>query len=87
METTSILTLIQTVGFPIAMCGAMAWYVKYTEDQHREDRNGQNDRHAREMKEISDALDNNTAALHAIERALAVLSYSNGKGGVNNEGD
>ena len=74
MDASGIVTLIQSVGFPIAMCGVMAWYVKYTEDRHREDRNGQNERHAKEMKEVSDALDNNTAALHAIEKALAVIA-------------
>ena len=74
MDANGIVSLIQSVGFPIVVCGVMAWYVKYCEDRHREDRNGQNARHAEEMKEVSDALRNNTAALHAIEKALVVLS-------------
>lgn len=78
MDANGIITLIQSVGFPIAMCGVMAWYVKYTEDRHREDRNGQNERHAKEMNEVSTALDNNTAALHAIEKALAVMEAKRG---------
>ena len=72
MDGNAIITIIQTVGFPIAMCGAMAWYVKYTEDKHREDRNGQNERHAREMESINRAIDNNTDALRALEKAIAV---------------
>lgn len=80
MDANGIITLIQSVGFPIAMCGVMAWYVKYTEDRHREDRNGQNERHAKEMHEVSTALDNNTAALHAIEKALAVMETKRAAG-------
>ena len=72
MEGSGLVTIIQTVGFPIAMCIAMGWYVKYTEDKHREDRNGQNERHAREMESVSKAIDNNTEALHSLEKAIAV---------------
>lgn len=76
MDGNAIITIIQTVGFPIAMCGAMAWYVKYTEDKHREDRNGQNERHAREMESVNRAIDNNTDALRALEKAIAVKEVS-----------
>lgn len=72
MDGNAIITIIQTVGFPIAMCGVMAWYVKYTEDKHREDRNGQNERHAREMESVNRTIDNNTDALRALEKAIAV---------------
>lgn len=72
MDGNSLVTIIQTVGFPIAMCVAMGWYVKYTEDKHREDRNGQNERHAKEMESVNKAIDNNTTALHALEKAIAV---------------
>ena len=72
MDGNAIITIIQTVGFPIAMCGVMAWYVKYTEDKHREDRNGQNERHAREMESVNKAIDNNTDALRALEKAIAI---------------
>lgn len=72
MDTNALVTIIQTVGFPIAMCGAMAWYVKYTEDKHREDRNGQNERHTREMESVNRAIDNNTEALKALEKTIAV---------------
>ena len=68
----SVVQIIQTVGFPIAMCIAMGWYVKYTEDRHREDRNGQNERHAKEMESINQTIDNNTEALRALEKAIAV---------------
>lgn len=67
-----VVTIIQTVGFPIAMCIAMGWYVKYTEDKHREDRNGQNERHAKEMETVNKAIDNNTEALRSLEKTIAI---------------
>lgn len=69
---SGIVTVIQTVGFPIAMCVAMGWYVKYTEDKHREDRNGQNERHTKEMESVNRAIDNNTEALRLLEKTIAV---------------
>ena len=77
MDTNALVSIIQTVGFPITMCLAMGWYVKYTEDRHREDRNGQNERHAKEMESVSAAIDNNTAALHSLEKAIAVKEARN----------
>ena len=69
---SGVVTIIQTVGFPIAMCVAMGWYVKYTEDKHREDRNGQNERHAKEMETVNKAIDNNTEALRSLEKTIAI---------------
>lgn len=37
MNVNDIATLVSSIGFPIVMCGAMAWYVKYMSDQHKED--------------------------------------------------
>ena len=37
MNVNDIATLVSSIGFPIVMCGAMAWYVKYMSDQHKQD--------------------------------------------------
>lgn len=37
MNVNDIATLVSSIGFPIVMCGAMAWYVKYMSDQHKSD--------------------------------------------------
>lgn len=29
---SDLTTIVSTVGFPIAMCGVLAWYVKYLTD-------------------------------------------------------
>lgn len=72
MQAADIVTIIQSVGFPIVMCLAMGWYVKYTEDKHREDRNGQNERHAREIETVSKTIENNTEALRSLEKTIAI---------------
>lgn len=57
------LQAITTVGFPIVMCGAMAYYVKYVTDKHQDEVSKLNDQHKEEMLNIVKALDNNTLAL------------------------
>lgn len=52
MDFNSITQLISSVGFPIAMCAAMGWYVKYITDKHHT-----------EMNEVTEAINNNTLAL------------------------
>lgn len=63
MDANTIITVISTVGFPIVMCGAMAWYVKYVTDKHREEVNILNEQHKKEMEEVTTAINNNTIAL------------------------
>ena len=55
MDASSIVTVVSQVGFPIAMCLVMAWYVKYTNDQHKE-----------EIVKITEALNNNTLAVQKL---------------------
>lgn len=55
MDVSSIVTVVSQVGFPIAMCLVMAWYVKYTNDQHKE-----------EIDKITEALNNNTLAVQKL---------------------
>lgn len=68
------LNVFQTVGFPVAMCLLTAYYVKYTGDNHREEMTAQRQefltslsestaKHESEIKNFSDALNNNTAII------------------------
>lgn len=59
MDIANISQLVSSVGFPIAMCGLMAYYIKYTEDRHREEVSG-----------LRDALNNNTTVLQKLVDAL-----------------
>lgn len=70
MTTQDIVTLIQSVGFPIVMCSLMAWYVKYIADKNREQITAEREAHKQEMSEVVAAVNNNTVV---IEKLLTKL--------------
>lgn len=63
MDASALISAVTTLGFPIVMCGAMAYYVKYITDKHREEVVKLNEQHKQEMLDIIKAVDNNTIAL------------------------
>ena len=66
MDIQTVLTAISTVGFPIACCVGMGWYVKYTTDKNREDLTTLNALHKEEMSTVTTAINNNTLALQKL---------------------
>lgn len=66
MDVNGIVSIITTVGFPIVMCGGMAWYVKYITDRNREDIAAERAQHDAEMKDVTTAINNNTLALQKL---------------------
>lgn len=66
MDIPNIISAVTTVGFPIVMCGAMAYYVKYITDKNREQIENINEKHATEINEITTAINNNTLALQKL---------------------
>lgn len=58
--------LVSTLGFPIVMCGAMAWYVKYSTDESNKRIDSLNENHRGEVNSIKDALNNNTLVLQKL---------------------
>lgn len=64
MTPDAIVNLITTVGFPIVCCGGLGWWVKYTTDKEREERIKMTEEHRNEMKEVTQALNNNNLALN-----------------------
>lgn len=63
MDWNILMQSVSTFGFPIVMCGAMSYYVKYITDKHREEVRNLNEQHKEEMMDIVKAVDNNTIAL------------------------
>lgn len=61
MDVGSIMQGISTVGFPIAMCLVMMWYIKDTSDKHKE-----------ESLKFTDALNKNTLVLQKLCDAIGV---------------
>lgn len=70
VDANGIITLIQSVGFPIVMCGLMAWYVKYITDKNREEITQEREAHKQEMSQVITAINNNTIV---IEKLIAKL--------------
>ena len=66
MDANLIIQLISTFGFPIVMCGVMAWYVKYITDKHRDEVSTLNANHKAEMDGVKDAIANNTLAIQKL---------------------
>lgn len=58
--------IVSTLGFPIVMCGAMAWYVKYSTDESNKRIDALNSTHKEEVTSIKDALNNNTLVLQKL---------------------
>lgn len=66
MDINAVVTAISAVGFPIVCAIAMAWYVKYTTDKHREEITKLNTEHKQEMTEITKAINNNTLVIQKL---------------------
>lgn len=59
MDFNAIIQGISTVGFPIAMCLILMWYINKNAEMHKT-----------EMDKMSDALKNNTVALMQLSAKL-----------------
>lgn len=67
MDYTS---LIGSLGFPIAACFAMAYYVKYTGDRYTKQIDEIRKSHEREVDTLSEILQNNTLAIQKLIEKL-----------------
>ena len=75
-----IATLITTVGFPIAACVGMGFYIKYIEDRHRDERTNIIATEAEFQKQMSETVQNNTLALqHLGDLITRELDRDDGK--------
>lgn len=52
MDINTLIQLVGSLGFPIVACGALFWRMVKSDEQHKA-----------EMNKMSEALNNNTAAL------------------------
>ena len=59
MDVNGIVQMIQSVGFPIAMCLTLAWYVKYQQKKKK-----------KTLENLTTVLNNNTIALTKISEKL-----------------
>lgn len=61
-----VLTIISTVGFPIAACIGMGWFVKYQTDMNNKNINQMRTEQLDQIKIMTNAVNNNTKALQQL---------------------
>lgn len=59
IDVNAVVTLVQTLGFPIVCCAALFYRMIKESENHKE-----------EMNKVTDALNNNTQALIRLEESL-----------------
>lgn len=59
IDANTVVTLVQTLGFPIVCCVALFYRMIKESENHKE-----------EMNKVTDALNNNTQALIRLEESL-----------------
>lgn len=74
METANaVVQLISTVGFPIVMCGVMGYYVKYLNDEHKEEISKINDQHREEVEKLTTTIENNTIVMEKLSSKIDTI--------------
>lgn len=71
MDINAFTQIISSFGFPIVACLLMGWYVKDTNDKHREEVAHLNENHKTEMNDIKEALNNNTIAIQQLTTLIS----------------
>ena len=70
MDLQAIMTLISSVGFPIAMCLLLMYYIKYREEQNTIQTKELNESYERREETMRKSIDNNTEALNRLAEKL-----------------
>ena len=73
-----VIQVISCLGFPIAACIGLAFYVKYIVDSYREEVKDLRKEHQEEIGKITDALNNNTEAITKLTFKLDKEGYFDG---------
>ena len=72
-----IIQIISTLGFPIACCLALGWYVKMLTGNFRDDIKEIQKEHKDEIAKVTDALNSNTIVIQKLcdklEQALELV--------------
>lgn len=65
-----VLQVIQTVGFPIACCVFLGYYIKRQNEEYREDVQNITEKYEKAIDKFSKSIDKNTLVLTALETRL-----------------
>ena len=65
-----ILQIIQTVGFPVACCVFLGYFIKKQNDEYREDVRNITEKYENAIDRFSKSIDKNTIVLTSLEARL-----------------
>ena len=63
MEANTIIQIVSSLGFPIAMCGALFWYMVKQREAHKE-----------ETDHLKDTINENTKVLAELTTLIKILT-------------
>lgn len=66
MDTNTLITMINSLGFPIVACIGMAWFFVKVNDNYRADIKEMNSQHKEEMDKMTRAINNNTMVIQKL---------------------
>ena len=67
-----VINLIQTIGFPIAACVFLGYYIKTQNSQYREDVQTLTEKYEAAIDKFSKSIDKNTEVLNRLEAKLNI---------------
>ena len=70
-----VINLIQTIGFPIAACVFLGYYIKTQNAQYREDVKVLTEKYEAAIDKFSKSIDKNTEVLNRLEAKLNINDY------------
>lgn len=72
MDVNAAVTIISTVGFPIACCLLLFWYVYKRDTRYDDQLKEMSDKHDNEVSELVKAVNNNTLVMQRLLDKLGV---------------
>ena len=66
-----VLQIIQTVGFPVACCVFLGYFIKKQNDEYREDVRTITEKYEGAIEKFSTSIDKNTLVLTSLEAKLS----------------
>ena len=72
-DVNAIVQIVSTVGFPICMCIGMVYYIKYLNDQHKNEIDELKSTHKIETQELSKTIENNTLVMEKLSTKIDTI--------------
>lgn len=71
-----ILQIIQTVGFPVACCVFLGYFIKKQNDEYREDVRNITEKYETAIEKFGNSIDKNTIVLTSLEAKLSTKNQN-----------